>query len=118
MRQTLAALLVAVFGFSPVAPALLAGDLNLPACCRRLGAHHCAMANAGAQGASFVQQRCLQFPSGSATLTASALTSVPPSRVIFSAIVSHPTAHNQTEPFGRIAFSRSRQKRGPPSFFS
>jgi hypothetical protein len=36
-------------------------------------------------------------------------------QVFFGCILSHPTIHAQTEARYRISFSRSRQKRGPPS---
>ncbi len=45
MRRGFSIFLVLLFLLSPLAPALGAGqDLSLPACCRRHGAHHCAMA--------------------------------------------------------------------------
>jgi len=45
MRRTLSIFLVLFFGLGPVAAALHAEeDAGLPACCRRHGAHHCAMA--------------------------------------------------------------------------
>jgi hypothetical protein len=47
MRRPLSILIVALFVFAPLS-ALLPGaaDAQLPACCRRHGAHHCAMAAA------------------------------------------------------------------------
>ncbi len=45
MRRGLSILLVLVFGLGPLTEVLPASDdLRLPACCRRNGAHHCAMA--------------------------------------------------------------------------
>ncbi len=45
MRRALAAMLVVLFSFPLIAPALASGpnDSQLPACCRRNGKHHCAM---------------------------------------------------------------------------
>ncbi|MGA9068833.1 MAG: hypothetical protein WB424_01175 [Terracidiphilus sp.] len=44
MRRGLAIFLILFFGFGPVASALAATDESrLPPCCRRHGAHHCAM---------------------------------------------------------------------------
>ncbi len=44
MRRVLSLVLVLFFGLGPLAPMLTAqDDTNLPACCRRHGAHHCAM---------------------------------------------------------------------------
>ena len=46
MRRALSILLVLLFGLGPLAVTLDAGDdSRLPACCRRHGAHHCAMAD-------------------------------------------------------------------------
>ena len=45
MRRGLSILLVLVLGLGPLTEVLPASDdLRLPACCRRNGAHHCAMA--------------------------------------------------------------------------
>ena len=54
MRRALAAILVLFFGLGPLTATLQADeDVRLPACCRRHGAHHCAMAAAmGAQMAA------------------------------------------------------------------
>ena len=44
MRQALTAFLVLFFGLGPLTAALPGGeDAGLPPCCRRHGAHHCAM---------------------------------------------------------------------------
>lgn len=46
MRRALSIFLVLLFGLGPLTAALDAGgDSRLPACCRRHGAHHCAMAD-------------------------------------------------------------------------
>jgi len=45
MRRALSLFLILFFGLWPLAATLPAGDdLRLPPCCRRHGAHHCAMA--------------------------------------------------------------------------
>jgi hypothetical protein len=117
VRRIMAGLLLAVFGFSLIAPALLADeDSNLPPCCRRLGEHHCTLA--ASQGASIIQERCPHFPSGSAALMASGIAAVTPAQAVFAAIVSHPAAHAPTEARYRISFSRAWQKRGPPALVS
>jgi hypothetical protein len=118
VRRVLASLLLAVFSFLPFAPILLADDSNLPACCRRLGAHHCALASMDTHSASLIQQRCAQFPSGSASLAATGIAAVTPSQAVFAAIVTHPAAHAQTEARYRVSFSRAWQKRGPPTVLS
>jgi hypothetical protein len=44
MRRALAVFLILIFGLAPLASALAASDESrLPPCCRRHGAHHCAM---------------------------------------------------------------------------
>jgi len=117
VRRIMAGLLLAVFSFSLIAPALFADeDSNLPACCRRLGEHHCTIATS--PGASFIQERCLHFPLGSTSLAASGTADVTPAQVVFASIVSHPAAHAQTEARYRVSFSRAWQKRGPPAFLS
>ena len=117
MRRIMARLLLAVVSFSLIAPALLADeDSNLPACCRRLGEHHCTLG--ASQGASFIQERCPHFPSGSVALMALGIAAVTPEQAVFAAIVGHPAAHAQTEARYRISFSRAWQKRGPPALLS
>jgi hypothetical protein len=117
VRRITAGLLLALFGFSLIAPALLADeDSNLPACCRRLGEHRCAIA--ASQGASFIQERCPRFPSGSASLAASATAAITPAQGVFATIVSRPAAHAQTETHYRASFNRAWQKRGPPALLS
>ncbi len=37
------------------------------------------------------------------------------SAAFYGSLISHPTQHAQIEARGRISFSRTRQKRGPPS---
>lgn len=45
MRRALSILLILVFAAGPLSAALPGSeDANLPPCCRRHGAHHCAMA--------------------------------------------------------------------------
>ena len=47
MRRALSIFLVLLFGLGPLSATLEAGeDARLPPCCRRHGAHHCAMSDA------------------------------------------------------------------------
>lgn len=68
MRRALSILLVLLFGAGPLSFAFNSSDeASLPACCRRLGAHHCAMngpQSASAPGSIVVKARshCPQFP--------------------------------------------------------
>ncbi len=79
MRRALSILLVLFFGLGPLATALQASDdSRLPACCRRNGAHHCAMADAAlarvAQAAGLpafsAPTHCPLYPRGLATAVA------------------------------------------------
>src|SRR3974390_1979264 len=46
MRRSISILLALIFGLGPLSFALLpADDASLPACCRRHGAHRCAMSS-------------------------------------------------------------------------
>ena len=46
MRRSISILLALIFGLGPLSFALLPNDdASLPACCRRHGAHHCAMSS-------------------------------------------------------------------------
>jgi hypothetical protein len=44
MRRGFSIFLVLVFGLGPLSVFIDSEDANLPPCCRRHGAHHCAMA--------------------------------------------------------------------------
>jgi hypothetical protein len=44
MRRGFSILLILFFGLGPLSVLIDSEDANLPLCCRRLGAHHCAMA--------------------------------------------------------------------------
>jgi hypothetical protein len=110
-------LLLALFGFSLTAPALVADeDSNIPACCRRLGEHHCTIATS--PGAGFIQERCPHFPSSGASLAASEMVGVTPSRAVLASLDSRRAAHAQTEARYRVSFGRAWQKRGPPALLS
>jgi hypothetical protein len=122
LRRLSAILLLALFSFSLIAPALVAdADTSLPACCRRAGKHHCAMAGtSGGQSSSgpafAAGGRCPYFPDSFARVD---------NPVRFAAAVS-PTGFNA--PAGRavvqfvtssrvfVSLSRSNPKRGPPSY--
>jgi hypothetical protein len=118
MRRALASLLLAVFSFPLFAPALFAGEANLPECCRRSGKHHCAMAmnDAPASGVAFgsMQTRCPIYPGAPATPASVFVAILKSASVVFGALVSHPAIHIRTEAGYRVSFDRSSQKRGPP----
>jgi hypothetical protein len=122
VRRVPAILLLAVFSFSLIGPAMYASDAdsNLPACCRRDGKHHCAMAaNRTDSSAPALQaSKCPAFPGslGVPIQPTGGLVSV--SQAVFAAVVSHPASQPQVQALYRVSFSRAGQKRGPPVFFS
>jgi hypothetical protein len=69
MRRLCATLLLTLFSFLLGGPALFADpDSNLPACCRRLGQHHCSLVSPAQTGGLALQPvLCAAFPNASAT---------------------------------------------------
>ena len=120
MRRILAAMLVLLFGYTPIAPAFAANsDSLLPACCRRTGQHHCSMMSAYGdpdQGQPHIQSapsRCPLFPHSAIVCHSSFLLGV--SRV-HGNITHYPAFPANTESPHRSSISRGHQKRGPPAF--
>jgi len=115
-----AILLMALFSFSLISPALFASaeDPTLPACCRRAGKHHCAMTVGQSDQTSrpSVQAgRCPFFPNAKGA-PASRTVSLPGmSQAVFAELVRHPASRPQAEALCRITYSRFGQKRGPPA---
>lgn len=120
MRRISAILLMALFSFSLISPAVFAPDAesNLPACCRRSGKHHCAMTasqSESSSGPTLQTGRCPSFSTGQA-VPANRTVSLPGnSQAIFAGLVSHPASRPQTQALCRISYSRAGQKRGPPT---
>lgn len=123
MPRALAILLMSIFGLGLIAPLLSAGSgASLPLCCREKGKHHCAMKmaqslqNRAHSTVSNIGEKCPYFPK-TWTIAANSQTFLPRGRqLFFGDVLSHPAVQAQTEARYRISFSRSRQKRGPPSF--
>lgn len=68
MQRACATLLLALFSFLLGAPVLFAdADANLPACCRRLGRHHCAMPSEQTSAPAVKSAPCSFFPSVTST---------------------------------------------------
>jgi hypothetical protein len=111
--------LVLIFWLSPVAPAFFADDTSkLPACCRRLGAHHCGLQLPGGVALKGVCDQYGHFPIALASPEyAKASVLLASEAVLASAPESLALAPQSLSRY-RIAFNRSRQKRGPPSFRS
>ena len=126
MRKLLSILLLALFGLPFVSPLFaLSGDAegSLPACCRRGGAHHCAMMM-GDRGDDGFTRGCGSVLRRRSVLTVRGLVSSVHRDVmsmpvqadgLFASLMTHPAGVAQTESKWRISRDRSRQKRGPPS---
>jgi hypothetical protein len=118
VRRSFAMLLVALFGFSPIGPAVFASDvdLRLPTCCRRAGEHGCAMkpSQPATSAPSAQAGRCRFFPPAKAIPPGRTLSLQGISQAIFAGLVSRPASRPPTEALYRISDSRSRQVRGPP----
>ncbi len=129
-RRLLSILLFWATLFPLIAPALSSGAMGqstLPACCRRGGKHHCMMSPEmralmlGEQdGSTRVGTPPEQCPYRQHSLAASHL-QVFTSRAAATHpafLLRQPSVAKQAECLRRIAFDRSRQKRGPPALLS
>ena len=122
MRRALSISLILLL-WLPAFAALLPGtdDARLPFCCRRQGAHHCAMENSGAaaqadgSGPAFhAPSRCTQFPASlPATVSpASAVAAAPAEWPSLTSGIYSRVARLEAARAGRL---RSQLDRGPPS---
>ncbi len=124
MHRAFAILLLIVFSLSLITPALFAdSESKLPACCRKDGKHHCAMMDMGTEQSKEPalknrETKCPFFPSPAPPEAFGKAVAHHPGDIFYASILSHPAAHAQTEARYRVSFSRSSQKRGPPSLFS
>ena len=123
MRRISASSLLAAICFWLIAPLVLAGgEANLPACCRRNGAHHCAMSSedASADGAVWhsTGSKCSSFPAASEAPSRAALAASRNCAAIVTAMVRQSSVPQRAEVIYRLSFSRSRHKRGPPVILS
>lgn len=115
MRRALAISITLLLGLTLAAPLFAASSSSLPQCCRRNGAHHCSGEMAGGAERSFtaVGARCPAFPKATAAPTLHDF-AVSAAGGAETPVFVHPTSAPQTEARYRVAFARSRQKRGPP----
>jgi len=120
VRRFSSIVLLLLFSFpliSSVFALVASSDVNLPACCRRNGAHHCAgtMRAPESSGPAFsaIPQRCPAYPAV-VTVVRHGDLSFHAASLIFAGVISHPVVKPQTQARARIALDLSRQKRGPP----
>jgi len=121
MRRILAIALLIAFGSPLVLPALASPtdtQSNLPACCRRNGAHHCTGLMPGAtNGPAFKAPPCPIYPSPATPLrlTAAALAAPPaPSAELLK--IFAPLASSQSRAHSSVPSSN--HKRGPPALLA
>jgi len=124
MRRAVGVFLILLFGLGPLAEALpVNAESRLPACCRRHGAHHCAMAAQMAAAQALPASapvfappaHCPSYPGAMAASTATihALAAASPA---LSALLTqaHSPASRTSAP--RQSQLRTRANRGPPAF--
>jgi hypothetical protein len=120
LRRLLAILLAALFTLPFVTPLLAQSrEANLPACCRRAGAHHCQMAAIPTTGTHLLAHNscCPLYPRAITSTHPNPLAN-PAAQTDLTPVNTRPNAIPQTESRRRIARERTRQKRGPPTFLS
>ena len=121
MRRALASLLLALFSFPLIVPVLRADDAsNLPSCCRRAGKHHCSGGSESApqEGLSPVQPKCCNYPATMAIPGHWNVAFLKDSPSTSASLLNYSSTPAEIEAKYRVSFSRSRQKRGPPTFLS
>jgi hypothetical protein len=124
MRRALSILLVLFFGLGPLAATLGAEeDTSLPACCRRNGAHHCAMqigdaakmADAASGKAGLIAPAtCPSFPDYTVA-TASAPHALNALPVSLPGLLAQPHSPNAGHAAARLSQIRTRSGRAPPA---
>ncbi len=119
MRRVLAILLLAAFGLPAVAPLLAqeqGAEINLPACCRRAGSHHCMGGSSMRDpNTPTVSVRCRSFPQPSAIAPHLKLSATISAQPAVKLPLTLETAPARAETQRRISRERSRHKRGPPA---
>jgi hypothetical protein len=123
VRRFLSFVLLLAFGLPVVSPALGQTGVaysNLPACCRRDGAHKCVMSPEQIEkllhGDQFnaVHGKCPCCPTAPVSLHHEVL-ALHSGGGHLPAAVSQPAKFRQIEAWARVALAGARHKRGPPS---
>jgi len=119
MRRLVSIFLLAFFSLGPFAATLEASrDARLPACCRRHGAHHCAMAAAyfvppGAPPQLAPPAQCPLFP-GSAAASTAPVHALPALAAGLPVLLAQPHSPAAGRSVARLSQWRTRSNRGPP----
>jgi len=125
MKRILSTLLILMFGLGPLAEALPArSESRLPACCRRHGAHHCAMSAAMASMADQATPNStpvLTAPAHCPYYPGSMAASTTPAFAMVASAAAPPVLFAQdhlpatSDAAARQSQIRTRAGRGPPS---
>jgi hypothetical protein len=123
MRRAFAIALVLVFSLPLIAPGFASapGESQLPACCRRAGRHHCALAMEMGNipsSAHVVSEKCPYSPCAATPLLQPHLfagVSVP---AVAGPATGTAAVVRAAEAGYRVSADRTRHKRGPPQFLA
>lgn len=124
MLRAVAILLINVISLGWLAPAMpSSANVSVPACCREHGKHQCAMKmeqgvnkqSSSDRSVGAIYEKCPYSSKVWTTAWNSPSFTLHRGQVFFGEVISHPAIQAQTEARYRVSFSRSRQKRGPPS---
>lgn len=123
MRRVLVISLLAVFSLPLIAPLLSSGpdQSSLPACCRRNGKHHCALADLTVAVPSryhTVSEKCPWSPFAGAALMLPHAFASQAAPALTGQAGGPATAVGEAEAGYRVSADRTRRKRGPPSFLT
>jgi hypothetical protein len=116
--RAMSLMLLLVFAGNAAVPAFFThSDSDLPPCCRRNGAHHCAMMHGldADGGSKLVAAPCPNFPAHSVAVFTERSTPPPPATVVMAVLRAQPADREQIETLYRVSYNRTRQKRGPPT---
>lgn len=124
MRRGLSIFLVLFFGLGPLTATLQASDESrLPPCCRRHGAHHCAMydamvaqmvqAESGSTPVLSAPSHCPYYPGNSTAATAS-FHALAPSQAGLPALLAQAHSPAGSRAAARLHRIRTHAGRGPP----
>ena len=117
MRRILASLLLVLFSFPLIAPALLANTArDLPACCLRNGKHHCAVAEADANPSLRANHaKCPLFPKAGAVPAFSKIVLLGAAPIASAPRFSGATITGREGHVVPTALRSPVRKRGPPT---